>query len=226
MSDNENVEAPVVLEKSESAPAAPAAPAAPVTVAEPARPARFAAIRGRGDMIVSAAAALFAVVALTLGICWHSAAGDLNALRAGNSDRDRAAEIATDYATRSLTYDYKNLPAFFDGVQRDTSQPLRDKFTQTHDALTKIMTGAQVTATGKVMGTSVESKGNDQYAVTVYALQRTQSIQQTDPATKPNLLLVTVAKNGGDWLVVDFGPKDGLSTDGVAKDAAKDGAAK
>ncbi|MEV6066908.1 hypothetical protein AB0L82_10195 [Nocardia sp. NPDC052001] len=219
MSVNENSESPVVLEKT-------TAVDAPVSAAEPDRPVRFAAIGRRKDTIVLSAAALLAVLALALGVLWHGASGDLNALRANNSDRDRAAEIATDYATRSLTYDYKNLPAFFDGVQRDTSQPLRDKFTQTHDALTKIMTGAQVTATGKVMGTSVEAKGNDQYAVTVYALQRTQSIQQTDPATKPNLLLVTVAKSGGDWLVVDFGPKDGLSTDGVAKDAVKDGAAK
>ncbi|WP_330181356.1 hypothetical protein OHB26_34055 [Nocardia sp. NBC_01503] len=221
MSENEKArsESTVVLEKSEPK-------TAPVSD-EPAEPSRFKGIRDRLQVIALSAAAVLAAVALVLGVCWHNASGDLNALRTGNSDRDRAAEVATDYAMRSLTYDYKNLPAFFDGVQRGTSTALRDKFTQTHDALTKIMTGAQVVATGQVVGTSVQAQGNDQYAVTVYAIQRTRNLQQPEPAAKPNLLVVTVAKREGVWLVVDYGPKEGMSTDGVAKDGAtKDGAAK
>lgn len=177
-------------------------------------------IRVSADRIVAAAAAVLAVAALVLGVAWHNASGDLNALRTSNSDRDRAAEIASDYTVRSLSYDYKNLPAFFDNVERGTSDALRGKYTQAHDMLTKIMSGAQVVATGQVVGTSVESKGNDQYQVTVYAIQRTQNVQQPEPAAKPNLLVVTVAKSGGDWLVVDYGPKDGVTTDGVSKDGA------
>ncbi|WP_084515046.1 hypothetical protein [Nocardia acidivorans] len=223
MSENEQErsESAVVLEKSEPK-------ADPVPEPEPeGEPVRLRVFRDRRQAIPLAAAAVLAVVALVLGVCWHTASGDLNALRADNSDRDRAAEVATDYALRSLSYDYQNLPAFFDGVQRDASTALRDKFTQTHDALTKIMTGAQVVATGQVVGTSVRAQGNDQYAVTVYAIQRTRNLQQPEPAAKPNLLVVTVAKRDGDWLVVDYGPKEGMSTDGVTKDGAtKDGAAK
>ncbi|MRH92742.1 hypothetical protein GFY24_35885 [Nocardia sp. SYP-A9097] len=200
--EKQNTESTVVLQKS---------------MPELVKPVRFSEIRDRLQVI---AVAVVAVLAVLLGIGWHSASGNLNALRTSDSDRDRAAEVAGDYAMRSLTYDYKNLPGFFDGVQRDTSEALRNKYTQAHDALTKIMTGAQVVATGEVVGTSVQAKGNDQYAVTVYAIQRTQNIQQTEPAAKPNLLVVTVAKSGGDWLVVDYGPKDGVTTDGVAKAGA------
>lgn len=154
------------------------------------------------------AAAVLAIVALVLGYAWHSTSNDLNALKTSNSDRDRAAEIARDYTLRSLTYDYKNLPAFFDGVERGTSEALKDRYTQVHDTLAKIMTDAQVVATGQVAGTSVEARGNGQYEVTVYATQRTQNIQQPDPATVPNLLVLTVAKDDGQWLVTDYGPKD------------------
>ncbi|GAA2492040.1 hypothetical protein ACFOS0_26900 [Nocardia seriolae] len=79
------------------------------------------------------------------------------------------------------------------------------------------MTDAQVVASGDVVGTSVEAKGNDQYTVTVYATQKTQNVQQQDPATVPNLLVLTVAKTGGDWLVTDYGPKDVGAKSGAAK---------
>ncbi|WP_327140154.1 hypothetical protein [Nocardia sp. NBC_01327] len=209
--------APVVTD------AAPAMIATAPVVSEPPvdpKPLRLRGLRTRAYPIAVAAAALFAVVAVVMGVFWHNSTGDLDALRTSDSDRARAAEVASDYTVRSLNYDYKNLPAFFDGVQRGTSDALRNKYTQVHDTLSKIMTGAQVVATGKVVGSSVEAKGNDQYAVTVYATQRTQNIQQTDPATVPNLLLVTVAKSGGDWVVVDYGPKDGDAKDGGAKDGA------
>ncbi|MFC9995027.1 hypothetical protein [Nocardia sp. NPDC127526] len=167
--------------------------------------------------LAAAAAAILAVVSVVLGILWHGASGDLEALKSAQADRDRAAEVARDYTLRSLTYDYQNLPAFFDGVQRGTSDALANRYNEVHDTLAKIMTEAQVVATGEVVGTSVESQGNDQYAVTVYATQRTQNIQQQEPATVPNLLVVTVAKSGGDWVVVDYGPKDAATKDGAAK---------
>ncbi|MGW2660160.1 hypothetical protein ACWCW7_04295 [Nocardia tengchongensis] len=164
-----------------------------------------------------AAAALLAVVALVLGVFWHNASGDYDALKSSESDRDRAAQVAKEYTLRSLTYDYRNLPAFFDGVQRGASDGLRDKYTQFHDTLAKIMTDAQVVASGDVVGTSVEAKGGDQYTVTVYATQRTQNVQQPEPATVPNLLVVNVAGHGGEWLVTDYGPKDAGVKGGAAK---------
>ncbi|WP_194835617.1 hypothetical protein [Nocardia sp. XZ_19_369] len=150
---------------------------------------------------------LLTVLGIVLGLSWQSAADDLSALRQQNADRAKAAEVAQDYTLRSLTYDHKNLPAFFDGVQRGTSDALRKRYDEVHDTLAKIMTEAQVVATGQVLGTTVDAQGNDQYSVTVLATQKTQNIQQPTPATVPNLLVVTVAKNGGDWQVVDYGPK-------------------
>ncbi|MFE3195538.1 hypothetical protein ACFXHA_41510 [Nocardia sp. NPDC059240] len=193
---------------------APVQDAPPVTTPKPLPAKSFGE---RAFPFVAAAAALFAVVAVVFGVFWHNSAGDYDALKSSQTDRDRAAEIAKEYTLRSLTYDYRNLPAFFDGVQRGTSNALRDRYTQFHDTLAKIMTDAQVVATGDVVGTSVDSKGNDQYTVTVYATQKTQNVQQQDPATVPNLLVLTVAKNGGDWVVTDYGPKDVGAKSGAAK---------
>ncbi|WP_084529715.1 hypothetical protein [Nocardia crassostreae] len=193
--------------------AAEQAPVAPPAVERNVRPAQGSII----TVLPLAAAAILAVVSLVLGGLWYSSSNELDDLKSAQADRDRVAEVARDYTLRSLTYDYKNLPAFFDGVQRGTSDALAGRYKEVHDTLSAIMTEAQVVATGEVAGTSVEAQGNDQYAVTVYATQRTQNVQHQDPATVPNLLVVTVAKNGGDWVVVDYGPKDAAAKDGAAK---------
>ncbi|WP_330256822.1 hypothetical protein OG874_21020 [Nocardia sp. NBC_00565] len=155
---------------------------------------------------LAGAAVLMAVLAAMLGLCWQSTSSDLDALRQQNADRDKAAEVAKDYTLKSLTYDYRNIPAFFDGVQNGASVGLRNRYQEVHDTLANIMTSTQVVATGEVIGTAVEPKDNDQYAVTVFATQRTQNVQQPEPTTVPNLLIVTVAKDGGTWQVVDYGP--------------------
>ncbi|MGW4244933.1 hypothetical protein [Nocardia sp. NPDC004722] len=206
---------PPVAEVNDAPPAAAAYTYA-AAVPEP-KPVPATSFAQRAFPFAAAAAALFAVVALVLGVFWHNSASDYTALKDSQSDRDRAAEVAKEYTLRSLTYDYRNLPAFFDGVQRGTSDQLRDRYTQVHDTLAKIMTDAQVVAIGDVVGTSVEAKGNDQYTVTVYATQKTQNVQQQDPATVPNLLVLTVAKNGGAWVVSDYGPKDLGAKSGAAK---------
>ncbi|MGX1804415.1 hypothetical protein ACWIGI_01765 [Nocardia sp. NPDC055321] len=176
----------------------------------------------RAHAIVAGAAVLLAVAAVVLGVLWRGSAADLDALRTSQSDRETAARVASDYTLRSLTYDYKNLPAFFNGVQSGTSDALRARYDEVHDTLTKIMTEAQVVATGQVAGTSVRAMDNDQFEVLVYATQRTSNIQQAEPVTKPNLLMVTVAESGGEWLVVNYGPKDA----GDKAEAGKEGAAK
>ncbi|GAB2531247.1 hypothetical protein [Nocardia heshunensis] len=206
---------PIAAPKSDAEPVAvPKFDAGPIVVPKPLPAKSFGE---RAFPFAAAAAALFAIVAVVFGVFWHNSSGDYDALKSSQSDRDRAAEIAKEYTLRSLTYDYRNLPAFFDGVQRGTSDALRGRYTQVHDTLAKIMTDAQVVATGDVVGTSVEAKGNDQYTVTVYATQKTQNVQQQDPATVPNLLVLTVAKDGGDWVVTDYGPKDVGAKSGAAK---------
>ncbi len=156
---------------------------------------------------LGALAVVVAVVAALLAWQWRSAANDLDELHAQNADRDKAAEVAKDYAVRSLTYDYRNLNGFFDGVRNGASETLQNRYNEVRDTLTKIMTESQVVATGDVVATAVAPPANGKYAVTVFATQKTQNVQQPDPGSVPNLLVVTVAKDGDNWQVVDYGPK-------------------
>ncbi|MEV6278266.1 hypothetical protein [Nocardia sp. NPDC051832] len=180
------------------------------TVAEPSRAFALDAVRadaGRRTSILVAVAAILAVAAVVCGVQWHSAATETADLRAAAADEQRATEIARDYVKRSLTYDYRNLDAFFAAVTDGTGDTLRDRYKQVRETLGKIMSESQVVASGSAVSAAVDSVTGDQYRVTVFAIQRTQNVQQKDPASVPNLLTVTVVKNGGAWQVTDYGPQ-------------------
>ncbi|MFH5229348.1 hypothetical protein [Antrihabitans spumae] len=169
------------------------------------QPARVS--RRTTTLAVAFTIAMVAIVAV-LGWKWHAASNDLNAITAEQADRAAAAQLANDYVLRSLTYDYKNLDGFFAGVSQDASNTLQDRYTQVRDTLSAIMTEAQVVASGSIAATAVDSSGTDRYIVTVFATQKTQNVQQPEPASVPNLLSVTVAHIDGTWLVDDYGPKE------------------
>ncbi|OZE32994.1 MULTISPECIES: hypothetical protein [unclassified Rhodococcus (in: high G+C Gram-positive bacteria)] len=147
------------------------------------------------------------VLAVVFGVLWHSAAGDLAAERALEQDRQMALNTATEYTARSLTYDYRNLDAFFEGVDQGASQSLQDRYDGVREALTAIMNESQVVATGEVLSAAIDSESGGEYKVAVFAQQTTQNVQQPDPGNVPNLLLVTVTDQDGQWIVSDYGPK-------------------
>ncbi|MGA9871982.1 MAG: hypothetical protein WBQ44_12670 [Rhodococcus sp. (in: high G+C Gram-positive bacteria)] len=147
------------------------------------------------------------VLAVVFGFLWRSSAVDLAASQADERDRQIALNTASDYAARSLTYDYRNLDDFFAGVDEGASQALQDRYDGVQDALTTIMTESQVVATGEVLSAAVDSESGGEYKVTVFAQQTTQNIQQPDAGAVANLLAVTVTDQDGQWVVSDYGPK-------------------
>ena len=173
---------------------------APVSAAEPKLRSGFPILL---RALVAALAVLTAVSGF-LGWRWYTAERDLTALRQNTADRDQAAAIATDYAKRSLTYDFRNLGAFFDGVRNGTTDNLSHRYDTVRDTLTKIMTEAQVVAHGDVLGTAIASADGNNYTVTVFATQQTQNVQHPEPVSASTLLTVTVQHNGGQWLVADY----------------------
>lgn len=163
--------------------------------------------RTRLPLLLGIIALVAVVLAVVFGFLWRAAASALASAQAQERDRQIAINTATDYAARSLTYDYRDLDAFFEGVDEGASQGLRDRYDGVRDALTTIMTESQVVATGEVLSAAVDSEGGGEYKVTVFAQQTTQNVQQPDAGAVPNLLTVTVTDQDGLWTVSDYGPK-------------------
>lgn len=145
-------------------------------------------------LVVTAAAVVF-------GVKWHAAQSELDDVHAAQSRTAAATALAKDYTLRSLTYDYRNMNAFFDGVAKDATDSLKEEYRKARPDLQSLMSTAQVVASGNVVATSVLSSTDDRFEVAVTALQKTKNLQQPEEQIVPNILKVVIVRHGDGWLV-------------------------
>lgn len=127
------------------------------------------------------------------------------------TQRAQAAQAASDYTTKSLTYSYQNTDAFFTEVKENASDALVKRYDDVEPTLTQIMKQAKVQASGRVLATSVTgsaSENRGEYTVLVFATQKTQNVQNPQPSELPTLLKVVVLKTDNGWQIQDYGPAE------------------
>ncbi|WP_333891655.1 hypothetical protein [Mycolicibacterium gadium] len=142
---------------------------------------------------------------------YHQATSQLEALRQSQADRDAAAQLAKDYALRSLNYTFEDPDAFFRAVEDGVSQQLKDKYVDATEVLKAVMLEAQVSSTGEVLATDPVAQPDGSYQVVVAAHQTTRNLQNPTPKVSIILLEVTVHKVSDTWQVSDIGPKAGAN---------------
>ncbi|MEZ0362559.1 hypothetical protein ACAG26_02460 [Mycobacterium sp. pUA109] len=143
---------------------------------------------------------------------YHSTAAELARMRQVEADRTAVAQLAKDYALKSLTYSFEDPDAFFRAVEDGVSTTLKDKFVNATGFLKSLMLQAQVSSTGEVVATDPVAQPGDMYEVVVSAYQTTRNLQNPEPRVSVMLLQVTVNKVGDTWQVSDIGPKPGSHT--------------
>jgi len=143
---------------------------------------------------------------------YRGAADELDQIRHDEANRNTAAQLAKDYALRSLTYSFEDPDAFFRSVQEGASSALKDKFANAAGFLKSLMLQAQVSSTGEVVAADPLSEPGDIYEVVVSAYQTTRNLQHAEPRVSAILLRVTVSEVGDTWQVSDIGPKPGNHT--------------
>ena len=159
---------------------------------------------------VAAAAAAAVLAGGVFGFVKYRQVSDqLAELRRDRADREAVAQLAKDYALKSLTYSFEDPDAFFRSVEDGVSQQLKDKYVNATDILKSIMLQAQVTSTGEVLATDPVAQPGGVYQVVVSAHQTTRNLQNPTPKVSIILLQVTVNRVGNAWQVADIGPKAG-----------------
>ncbi|BBY57143.1 hypothetical protein [Mycolicibacterium sarraceniae] len=138
----------------------------------------------------------------------------LTQLRQSEADRAAAAQLARDYAMKSLTYSFEDPDAFFHAVEDGVSQQLKDKYVNATDLLKAVMLQAQVSSTGEVLASDPVLQPDGSYQVVISAHQTTRNLQNPTPKVSIILLRVTVNKVGNAWQVTDIGPKTGTKAPG------------
>jgi Mce-associated membrane protein len=144
-------------------------------------------------------------------IKYRQTTGELQQLRQSQADRDTAAQLAKDYALKSLNYTFEDPDAFFHAVEDGVSQQLKDKYVNATELLKAVMVEAQVSSTGEVLATDPVAQPDGSYQVVVSAHQTTRNLQNPTPKVSIILLQVTVHKESGGWQVADIAPKTGTN---------------
>jgi Mce-associated membrane protein len=167
--------------------------------------------RSRSRWMWVSVALLVALVGFgTFGYLKYKAAtDDVAALRQAETDRNHAAQMAKDYALKSLTYSFEDPDGFFRAVEDGVSDSLKDKYINANDLLRGVMLQAQVTSSGEVLATEATAQPGNVYQVVVSASQTTRNLQNPQPRVSIILLQITVNKVGDTWQVSDIGPKTG-----------------
>lgn len=144
-------------------------------------------------------------------IQYHQVSGELEQLRQSQADRDTAAQLAKDYALKSLNYTFEDPDAFFRAVEDGVSQQLKDKYVNANELLKAVMIEAQVSSSGEVLATDPVVQPDGSYQVVVSAHQTTRNLQNPTPKVSIILLQVTVHRTGDGWQVADIAPKTGTN---------------
>ena len=177
------------------------------------RPSRSRKLRLRPNRPWRWGAAVLVAAVLAGGVFgfmkYHQVTGQLAELRQQQADRDTVAQLAKEYALKSLTYSFEDPDAFFRSVEDGVSQQLKDKYVNAADLLKSVMLQAQVTSTGEVLAIDPVAQPGGVYQVVVSAHQTTRNLQNPTPKVSIILLQVTVNKVGNTWQVSDIGPKTG-----------------
>lgn len=140
---------------------------------------------------------------------YREVSDQLAQLRQAQADREAAAQLARDYAMKSLTYSFEDPDAFFKSVEDGVGQQLKDKYVNATDLLKAVMLQAKVSSTGEVLATDPVLQPDGSYEVVVSAHQTTRNLQNPTPKVSIILLRVTVNRVGDGWQVTDIGPKTG-----------------
>ena len=158
-------------------------------------------------------------------IKYHQVSGQLAELRRDQADRGAVAQLAKDYALKSLTYSFEDPDAFFRSVEDGVSQQLKDKYVNATDLLEGVMLQAQVTSTGEVLAVDPIAQPGGAYQVVVSAHQTTRNLQNPTPKVSIILLQVTVNKAGQCLAGFRYRPQDRLPPAGRGADPATGGRA-
>ncbi|WP_175284076.1 hypothetical protein [Gordonia neofelifaecis] len=164
--------------------------------------------RSRAAVVVSAVIVVLAVLVGVFAYLYLEADDAKSVLENDAAQRAAAAEAASDYTTKSLTYSYQNTDAFFAAVKENAGEALVKRYDEVRPTLTQIMQQAQVQASGRVLATSVTGDTDGEYTVMVFASQKTQNVQNPQPSELPTLLKVVVSKTAGGWQIQNYGPAE------------------
>ncbi|GAB08477.1 hypothetical protein GOARA_012_00270 [Gordonia araii NBRC 100433] len=170
--------------------------------------------------VLAALCLLLGAATVVLAVGRSSAAADL-ARQEQRVDDNRARltearKVAGDYATRSLTIDYKQAAQYVQGLQRGTTAEFAKNFSTEQGGaglLTQeLLQQLRMVSEGKVLYTHFDGDADappadgQPWNFVVVATQTATTTQQPEKSTNAVILRVVVVRSGGEWKIANFSP--------------------
>ncbi|MGL4306454.1 MAG: hypothetical protein ACRCSF_09895 [Mycobacteriaceae bacterium] len=167
--------------------------------------------RGRKSLLIPFISFMLAITTILLGIGalkYRDVSKKLDSSESNFARENEIRRLASDYALKSLTYDYALVDEFISSVQEGVSEELRAKYLSAAPLLKGIMSQAQVVSTGKVISTEALESSTDVHQVLVTVNQKTKNLQQPELRNITAVLKISVREFAGKWQILDIGPTE------------------
>jgi Mce-associated membrane protein len=118
-----------------------------------------------------------------------------------------AVNAARDGTTALLSYKPDTLNQDFEAAKSHLSGDFRNYYDQfTKQVITPAAQSKGVTTTAQVVGAAATELHQDSAVVLIFVNQVTTSKERPDPSMASSSVLVSLAKQHGDWLITKFDP--------------------
>lgn len=150
---------------------------------------------------------LLAGTAGALGWLYIGVRGQLHAQAQATADRERAQQIATEYAVNAAQMDYQNFAEWKSRLVDGTSPELKEKLTKAADSMEQLLAPMQWTSTARPLSAIVKSDAGGVYTVDAFVSVLTKTVQAPEGLQSTATYSITIDSRK-DWLITDVGGID------------------
>jgi len=148
-----------------------------------------------------------AVMAAVFGWLYLGARHDLDAQAQEAAARERAQQIATDYAVNAAEMDYQDFNAWTARLVDGTSPELKEKLTKAAGSMEQLLTPMQWKSTARPLSSIVKSNSDGVYTVDAFVSVLTKTMQAPEGLQSTATYSVTIDSRN-NWLITDVGGID------------------
>lgn len=157
-----------------------------------------------------AMAAVMALLVATVGVLawlYLDAKSTLDVQAADASNRERAEQVAVNYAVNAAEMDYQDFEAWKSRLVNGTSPELKEKLSQAADSIEQVLAPMEWKSTAKPLATKVRSAVDGVYVVDSFVSVLTKTVQAPDGLQSTATYNITIDSNN-DWQITDVGGID------------------
>lgn len=159
------------------------------------------------SVIVAVVICLLAGAAGVLGWLYLGAQQKLDAQARETADRERAEQIATDYAVNAADMDYQDFNGWKVKLVKGTSPELKDKLTKAADSMEQVLAPLQWKSTARPLAAKVRSNAGGIYTVDSFVSVLTKTMQAPDGLQSTATYSITLDSRN-NWEITDVGGID------------------